>query len=288
VPSVGLGVDAPVQGDYELLRGSDARAPDAMVVNEVFLRDTGARLGDTLLVATGYDPQLRTFTGRRRLVVHGVARFIYLAADQAAAAMPLATLQAMGGRERADRVSLFMASVRPGAEPAAVRDRISRDVPRVSAITTSDALVLVEQRLSYFRQLAFILGTVSLLVGFLLVTTLVTVSVNERIGEFAVQRALGVSRWHVVQQVAMEGIVISLTGAALGLGLGLVTARYLNAILSDFPGLPAAIDFFLFQPRDAGVALGLLALSGIAAGLYPAWRAASLPIAHTLRQEAVA
>jgi putative ABC transport system permease protein len=281
-------VDAAVQGDYELLRGTDALAPDAMVVNEVFLRATGARLGDTLLVATGYDPQLRTFTGRRRLVVRGEARFIYLAADQAAAAMPLPTLQAMGGRDRADHVSLYMASVQPGAEPSAVRDRISREVPRVTAITTSDALVLVEQRLSYFRQLAFILGTVSLLVGFLLVTTLETVSVNERIGEFAVQRALGVSRWHVVRQVALEGIAISLTGAVIGTGLGLVTARYLNAILSDFPGLPAAIDFFLFQPRAALIALGLLALSGIAAGLYPAWRAASLPIAHTLRQEAVA
>ena len=101
-------------------------------------------------------------------------------------------------------------------------------------------------------------------------------------------RAIGVSRWHVVQQIVIEGIVISLGGAALGLGLGLVTAKYLNAILSSFPGLPVAIDFFLFQPRSVWMALGLLALSGIAAGIYPAWRAASLPVARTLREEAIA
>jgi putative ABC transport system permease protein len=88
--------------------------------------------------------------------------------------------------------------------------------------------------------------------------------------------------------VVLEGVAISLLGALLGLGLGLVTARYLNAILSAFPGLPMAIDFFLFQPKAAWSALGLLVLSGIGAGIYPAWRAGSLPIAQSLRREAIA
>jgi putative ABC transport system permease protein len=112
--------------------------------------------------------------------------------------------------------------------------------------------------------------------------------VNERAGEIAVMRAIGVSRAHVVQQVVIEGIAISVVGAIFGLGLGLVTARYLNSILSAFPGLPMAIDFFLFQPRAAWSALGLLVASGIGAGVYPAWRAASLPIAESLRREAIA
>jgi len=77
-------------------------------------------------------------------------------------------------------------------------------------------------------------------------------------------------------------------GAAVGLFLGLGTARYLNSILASFPGLPAAIDFFLFEPRDAWRALGLLVGAGILAGVYPAWRGASLPIAITLREEAIA
>jgi putative ABC transport system permease protein len=181
-----------------------------------------------------------------------------------------------------------MVRVRKGANPDSVRNWIERRIPSASAISIATALAQVDQRLSYFRQLAFILGAVSLFVGFLLVTTLVTVSVNERAGEIAVMRAIGVSRSHVVQQVVLEGVVISFVGALLGLGLGLLTARYLNAILSAFPGLPMAIDFFLFQPRAAWSALGLLIASGIAAGIYPAWRAASLPIADSLRREAIA
>jgi putative ABC transport system permease protein len=193
----------------------------------------------------------------------------------------------MSGQAR-DRASLFMIRVRKGADAEHVRDWIEKEIPNVTAISIATAIRQVAERLSYFRQLALILGAVSLFVGFLLVTTLVTVSVNERAGEIAVMRAIGVSRSHVVEQIVIEGVAISLAGAVLGLALGLVTARYLNTILSAFPGLPMAIDFFLFQPKAAWSALGLLIASGIGAGVYPAWRAASLPIAESLRREAIA
>jgi putative ABC transport system permease protein len=288
VSSAVLGINPAVQGDYELLSGRDVTSGDAIVANDYLLRQLGARVGDTLNVASGYDPQTRTYTGQRKLVLRGRARFIYGATDQPASAVRRETLEAMGGPQRQDRASLFMVRVRKGADPERVRDWIGAQLPNVSAISIATAIAQVDQRLSYFRQLAFILGAVSLFVGFLLVTTLVTVSVNERAGEIAVMRAIGVSRSHVVQQIVIEGVAISLAGAALGLGLGLITARYLNAILSAFPGLPMAIDFFLFEPRSAWSALGLLVASGIAAGAYPAWRAASLPIAESLRREAIA
>jgi len=254
---------------------------------DALLRATGKAIGDTLDVTVGFDPQLRTYTERRRLVISGRARFQYLSEEDRAVAMRLTTVQAMGGRDRADRASLFMVRTAPGVDVERTRAAIERALPRVTALSTAGAVAEAENRLSYFRQLAFILGAVSLVVGFLLVTTIVTVSVNERIGEIAVMRAIGVSRAHIVQQIVIEGVGLSLTGAAVGLMLGLVTARYLNSILAAFPGLPDAIDFFLFQPSAAFRALGLLVASGIAAGVYPSWRAASLPISTTLREEAV-
>ena len=288
VTSATLGVNPLVQGDYELEAGKDPLKPDEIAVNDEFMRAAGVRIGDTIEVATGYNPQLRTYSGTRNLVVSGRARFLYGAANQLATAMQISTLQEMSGPSRRDHASLFMIKVRDDAKVEEVRQWVRREIPEVSAISIETALAEVDQRLSYFRQLALILGSVSLFVGFLLVTTLVTVSVNERIGEITVMRALGVSRSHVVQQIVLEGIVITLAGALAGLGLGLVTARYLNGILASFPGLPVAIDFFLFQPEAAWTALGLLSLSGIAAGVYPSFRAASLPIATTLRGEAIA
>ena len=251
------------------------------------MNQIGARIGDTLTVATGYDPQTRTYSGQRKLVLTGRVKFIYGANDQSSAAMRRETLEGMRPQAR-DRASLFMVRVREGGNAEQVRDWIERQLPNVTAISIASAIAQVDERLSYFRQLALILGAVSLFVGFLLVTTLVTISVNERAGEIAVMRAIGVSKSHVIEQVVLEGVAISFAGAVLGLALGLVTARYLNTILSSFPGLPMAIDFFLFQPKSAWMALGLLIASGIGAGVYPAWRASSLPIAESLRREAIA
>ncbi len=285
VTSIALGVEPAVQGDYEVTGGRNAAAADEVVASDRFFRDTGLRLGDTLSAGAGYDPQLRAFSGRRRLRLVGRAHFLYMPADQRSVALPLATLQQMQGAP--DRVSLMMIRARAGVGVEAVRQRIERELPHVSAISTETALRQVDARLSYFRQLAVILGVVSLAVGFLLVTTLVTVSVNERLGEIVVMRAIGVARLRVVLQIVLEGVVIMVVGAIGGLALGLATGRYLNSILADFPGLPAGIDFFLFEPRDAWSALGMMTLAGILAGVYPSWRGASLPIAATLREEAI-
>jgi putative ABC transport system permease protein len=237
--------------------------------------------------AAGYDAQLRGLTGARVLRIVGRVRFVYMAAAQRGVALPIATLRGMEGSDAAGRMSLAMIQLRDGTDVEATRTALEQRFPRVTVVSIAKALDQVDERLSYFRQLAVILGAVSLIVGFLLVTTLVTVSVNERIGEIAVMRAIGVKRWRIVAQIVTEAAAIMLVAAPAGLALGLLTARYLNSILARFPGLPERIDFFLFQPSAAWTALGLLALCGVLSGVYPSWRSASLPIATTLRQEAV-
>jgi putative ABC transport system permease protein len=288
VAGFALGIEPSLQGDYVIAEGREIAAPNETVWNGAMLEASGLAVGDTVRVAASYDPQLRRFSGARDLIIVGRGRFVMLSGGELAGAVRLATLQEMGGPERADRISVALVRTRPAATVEGVAVRIEASEPRLSAISTEAALRFVDERLGYFRQLAFILASVSLAVGFLLVTTLVTVSVNERIGEIAVLRAIGVARWRVVAQVMAEGVGLSVVGAVLGLGLGLVTARWLNSILAAFPGLPAAFDFFLFEPSAAFTSLGLLIVCGILAGVWPAYRAASLPIAQTLREEAVA
>ena len=287
VASSALGVIPAVEADYELLSGRQPAAPNEMVANDALLGALGASVGDTVQAGSGFDSQLRALIGERSLRIVGRVRFIYMAREQKGAALLIATLRAMQGRDAEGRVSLAMVRLKPGQDIESERAALERLFPRVTVISISEALKQVDERLSYFTQLAVILGAVSLVVGFLLVTTLVTVSVNERIGEIAVMRAIGVHRWRIVAQIVLEASAMMLVASPVGLALGLVTARYLNSILANFPGMPERIDFFYFQPSAAWTSLGLLALSGVLAGIYPSWRSASLPIAITLRQEAV-
>ncbi len=288
-----LGLEPDVQGDYTLEAGTDLAPVDGDVVSAVvsrtFLERSGHALGDTILAAAGLDAQLRSAARERKVVLTGMGRFFYVPNETPVMALALPTVRSMLGPGFRDRMSLAMAEVRQGdsASVEAARAWIAETQPRVTAISTETAIRQVEERLSYFRQLAFVLGAISLGIGFLLVTTLVTLSVNERRGEIAVLRAIGTQRGGVLQQVLLEGLMLSGAGIVGGLGLGLITARWLNAILSDFPGLPASFDFFVWSPEAAWQSLALLLVSGTLAGLLPAWRAASLPIARALREEAI-
>ncbi|AMW05630.1 ABC transporter permease [Gemmatimonas phototrophica] len=293
-----LGLEGDVQGDYVLDAGTDmtgprdsvqANAPLTAVVNRTFLVRSGKRLGDTMTVAAGLDAQLRTAARSRVVVLTGEGRFFYVPAETPVMALPLREVRTLLGPAYRDRMSVAMAESRRGdsAGVEAVRSWIASTQPRITAISTETAIRQVEERLSYFRQLAFVLGAISLGIGFLLVATLVTLSVNERRGEIAVLRAIGTQKGGVLRQVFLEGLFMSSAGIAGGLVLGLVTAQWLNAILRDFPGLPAAFDFFLWSPEAAWKSLALLLVSGTLAGLIPAWRAASIPIVRALREDAV-
>ena len=292
-----LGLERDVQGDYTLEGGSDITGADSgtvaalprIVVSQTFLTRARHAIGDTITISSGLDAQLRTAARSNRVVISGMGRFIYVPGETPVMALDLALLRELLGPSYRDRMSLAMAESRrsDSASVEGVRAWIASTQPRVTAISTETAIRQVEERLSYFRQLAFVLGAISLGIGFLLVATLVTLSVNERRGEIAVLRAIGTQRSGVLAQVFLEGLLLTSAGIVGGLALGLVTAQWLNAILRDFPGLPSAFDFFVWSPDAGWRALALLLTSGTLAGLLPAWRAASIPIARALREEAI-
>lgn len=301
VSAFALGTNPDVQGEYTMLAGREPTlATDStmheVIANATFLARLGATLGDTIDLSTERSAQLRQSGRLGRVVVVGEARFLYVPPGLPAISTPLGALQQFLGSGGRDRMSLAMASVRvAGLDAAAQRERIEMvrqwiesEHSRVTAISTETAIVQVEERLAYFRQLAFILGALSLVIGVLLVTTLVSLSVNERLGELAVLRAIGVPRAGVLQQIMLEGLMLGLAGITIGLGLGLVTARWLNTILRDFPGLPADLDFFVWSGEAAWKSLAMLLVAATLAGAIPAWRASRVRVAQALREEAVA
>jgi putative ABC transport system permease protein len=158
--------------------------------------------------------------------------------------------------------------------------------PRLEVNSVAELVVEAKRRLVYFTQLSYVLGGMSLVVAVLLVGTLLTITVNERLGEIATLRAIGVGRGTIVRQVLAEGLVLTVAGGGAGILLGLLTAEYLDGILTSFPGLPQAFSFFVPRADTLTLAAVVLMVTGSLAGLYPAWLASRAPIAPTLRAEA--
>ena len=288
VTLVGYGIQPEAQGIYQVQRGSDLTPHDTLgvLLSTPAAGLLGARVGDTVSLVGRLDPQVATAAVSRQLVVRGIVRWVYDYRGQPSVGAILPVMQSLATGSPDDRASLLLVKVRDDAAAPAVAARLREEFPRLEVFSVADLVRFFKQRLVYFRQLSYILATMSLIVTVLLITTLLTITVNERLGEIATLRAIGIARSTVVRQVCIEGTVLTVVGAALGIVLGLGTARYLDSILTSFPGLPAAFSFFVPRRGNLATAALVLLVTGSLAGLYPAWLAARAPIAATLRSEA--
>jgi putative ABC transport system permease protein len=284
----GYGIDPAAQGLYRLSAGRDLTPGDTsgILLSPAAAARLRAGVGDTVTLVGRLDPQVVTASVGRRLVVRGVVRWLYDYRGQPSVGTVLPLMQRLARQEAEDRASLLVVKVRDDAAVPRVAARLRERFPRLEVNSVADLVVQFKRRLVYFRQLSYILGSMSVIVTVLLIATLMTITVHERLGEIATLRAIGVSRGTVVRQVVAEGAVLTVVGAALGILLGLLTARRLDAILTSFPGLPAAFSFFVPRFDTLRTAAIVLLLTGSLAGLYPAWLAARTPIARTLREEA--
>jgi putative ABC transport system permease protein len=185
------------------------------------------------------------------------------------------------GRDQAD-----MLLVTSRGEPDIAARAIERAHPGLRAATNAQMLGRIEQGgFTYFRQISTVLTTVTVAFALLLICVLLTVSVNQRLGEIAALRALGFSRRRMVADVLSESILIVGIGGLISLPAGVVLASWLDRILKNMPNIPADLHFFVFEPSALAAHVALLALTAIAAAAYPMRIVARLPIAATLRDE---
>jgi putative ABC transport system permease protein len=284
----GYGIQPEAQALYQVHQGADLTPSDTLgvLLSPTAAELLGVEVGDSVNLVGRLDPQVATAAVKRRLIVRGIVRWVYDYRGQPSVGTLLPVMQSLAREPAHDRASLLLVKVRDDRAAPTIAVRLRQELPQLQVYSVADLVGVFKRRLVYFRQLSYILGTMSLIVTVLLITTLLTITVNERLGETATLRAIGISRGTVVRQVLLEGIALTVIGAALGGALGLVTARYLDSILTSFPGLPAAFSFFVPRKESLTTAGLVLLATGALAGLYPAWLAARAPIAATLRSEA--
>lgn len=121
--------------------------------------------------------------------------------------------------------------------------------------------------LMMFNYIFLVVGVVSLFTGGIVIANTLLASVVERIRELGTRMALGATGGSIFLQVLAEVLVITLLGGVAGLGLG--TA--LTSVVSMFMRLPAVVT-----PAIAVIGLATAVGVGLLAGLYPAWRAATI------------
>jgi putative ABC transport system permease protein len=116
---------------------------------------------------------------------------------------------------------------------------------------------------------------IALLVGAIVIMNIMLVAVTERTKEIGIRKSLGARQADILKQFILEAATLS----AIGGIVGLIIAQLLGIIISKF----------VFQTSipvwSIIVAIGVSALVGILAGLFPAWKAARLDPIEALRAD---
>ena len=284
-----------IEGDgprpWSIMRGTDLRrgVPDQgqpeLLLNDSAARTIGAEPGATLAVRASCTADAESLPPVSFRVA-GIADFPFDDAEGPQAATTATHLAQACGDERAGAANLILVASDGDADAAASGIRALD--PDLRPLTNDEAVGRMEEGgFTYFRQISTVLSTVTLAFALLLITVLLTVSVNQRLGAIAALRALGFSRRRVVADVLCESALIVGIGGALSLPLGWALAVQLDGILKRMPGIPADLHFFVFEARALALHAVLLAATAVLAALYPMRIVSRLPIATTLRNEVV-
>jgi putative ABC transport system permease protein len=139
--------------------------------------------------------------------------------------------------------------------------------------------------ISFLQTFLLVFGGVALFVGAFVIANSLSITIAQRTREFATLRTLGATRRQVLWSVIVEALIIGLLASVIGLFLGLGLAKGLFRLF-DTVGLTLPNSGLVFQTRTIVVALLVGTLVTLLASLRPALRATRVPPIAAVREGA--
>jgi putative ABC transport system permease protein len=282
-----FGVTPPYQvvQDYRFAAGIPLSEPDVRDRRNVAVLgyDVAERLFDDPLMAVGRKVRV----AGRELFVKGLiakkGRVLGQSFDTFVL-LPFSTFESMYGRRKTTVVSVKMTTAE-AIDPAMARaeeamrlaHRLRPGEPNDFTVDKATALV------AFWRNLTQVLFTaipavvcIGIVVGGIVIMNIMLMTVNERVHEIGIRKAVGATRTDIRRQFLVEAVTLATLGGVLGVLLGWGTAT----LVASASPLPARVTLW-----SVAAALALGAGAGVLFGVYPATRAARLDPITALRAE---
>jgi len=156
------------------------------------------------------------------------------------------------------------------------RRHLKQDEKDNFGIVTPDAITGFRDRLLGPTFLvAIAVPAIALIVGAIVIMNIMLVSVTERTKEIGIRKSLGARKVDVLKQFLVEAVALSAIGGAVGVLLAWIIGIIMTAIF--FPTNLSITAVVVTIVVSGGI--------GIAAGVFPAWKAARLDPIEALRAD---
>lgn len=177
-----------------------------------------------------------------------------------------------------------------GVNPSDIEDRIRQIIARnhqfdptdkqaLFLLNTSQIFSIMDNLFLGIEFLIWLVGLGTILAGAIGVSNIMMVTVRERTTEIGIRRAIGATPNQILGQIISESIALTVVAGSAGIVFSVLLLRMVEMVASG-QGVGFQISF-----GTAILALSLLALLGVAAGLAPALRAMSIKPVDAMRDE---
>jgi putative ABC transport system permease protein len=283
-PSLGFSVDPKEQqfNPTELTTGSWPSGPDEVAIDKATATGEHFDVGDTI--------RLQAVGPQRSFKISGIAELTGVGSIGAAtfALFDLPTAQRVFAKP--GQLDVIRIQSKAGVSNSKLISEIKPLLPSTATVRDTKAQVKEDKEqfdfVSFFQYILLAFAGIALFVGAFVIANTLSITIAQRMREFATLRTLGASRRQVLWSVVVEALVIGLLGSVVGLFLGLGLAKLLNKLFVVV-GIDLPQGQTVFATRTVIVALVVGTIVTLIASVRPARRATRVPPIAAVREGSV-
>jgi putative ABC transport system permease protein len=283
-PSFGFGFDGDADrfNPLQLVDGQWAAGSSQVVIDQGTAEDQGWAIGDRIRAAA--EGPAKEFT------VSGIARLgdVQSLGGATLAVFDLSTAQQLLNKE-GQLDTIFLASDE-GVTSQQLTAGIEPLLPTSAQVRTGDQQATadsagISEGVDFIRYFLLAFAAISLAVGSFVIYNTLTITLAQRVREFATLRTLGASRRQIMRSVLLEGFALGVLASVLGLFGGVALAKGLSAVF-DAMDLSMPQAGLVLATRTIIVSLVLGVGITMLATIIPARRAMTIPPIAAVREGA--
>ena len=283
-PSLGFSVDPNEQqfNPTQLTEGSWPSGGNEVVIDKATASGQGFQVGDTV--------RLQAVGPQRSFKLAGIAELAGVGSIGGAtfAIFDLPTAQKVF--DKPGQLDVIRIQSKTGVSNAKLVSEIRPLLPATATVRDTNQQVNEDKKdlsfVSFFKYILLAFAGIALFVGAFVIANTLSITIAQRMREFATLRTLGASRRQVLWSVVIEAFVIGILGSILGLFLGLGLAKVLNKLFVIF-GIDLPQGQTVFATRTVIVSILVGTIVTLIASVRPARRATRVPPIAAVREGSV-
>ena len=284
-PPLGFSID-PKYNQFnptELTTGNWPTGPGQVAIDDHTASENGYQIGDTIGIEAN--------SPAKDFHVTGIAKFAGISSTGGATFALFEPRTAQKLFHKVGQLDFIRIQSKPGVSKSELIDQVKPLLPATATVRDVQGQVKEDKKslggfIDFLQYALLAFAFVALFVGSFVIANTLSITIAQRTREFATLRTIGASRRQVLWSVVLEAFLVGLVASVIGLFLGLGLARVLNWLFVAV-GIDLPQGNTIFATRTIVIALLVGTLVTVLASLRPARRATRVPPIAAVREGSV-